>query len=90
MKRLGLSLLLALGTTVAQAQLYNPDVHSGFPSYAYCHEDRTEYAAQGSGVSASGDQFSDKSTTSTFTEGIYNVEIVTEHGRVNRRVALFR
>ncbi|MEK6615944.1 MAG: T9SS type A sorting domain-containing protein, partial [Bacteroidota bacterium] len=28
--------------------------------------------------------------TGTFTEGVYNVEIVTEQGTVNRRVVIFR
>jgi hypothetical protein len=31
-----------------------------------------------------------KFDTSTFTEGIYNIEIVTDQGTVNRRVVLFR
>jgi hypothetical protein len=52
----------------AQAQLENPDIHSGFPSWQYCHEDFVEYNAAGSAVSTSGDMFFNSSTTAALAE----------------------
>ncbi len=49
----------------AAAQLENPDIHAGFPSYAYCHYEYLDWVATGNSLSTAGDQFSDRSSTST-------------------------